>query len=164
MLPAGPHTLSAVTDDPDAPFSVRIGARLPDRELWEGVPDWLLDPLLDWLEQYMTSWSVRQLALRLRFSLPESDSPKRAFRNALAQRAHESEHGRLDVLDAIDFVCRTDPDLGIPTGWTGTAPVPGTEPLAYLDHILATGGSAYHYRNGRLERRVDDTAVAAFER
>src|SRR5262249_59225834 len=118
----------------------------------------VLDAVVDWLEQYMTSWSVRQLALRLRFSLPESDSPKRAFRNALAQRAHESEQGRLDVLDAIDFVCRTDPDLGIPTGWTGTAPVPGTEPLAYLDHILATGGSAYHYRNGRLERRVDDTA------
>jgi hypothetical protein len=33
-----------------------------------------------------------------------------------------------------------------------------------LDYILAAGGSAYHYRNGRLERRVDDTAVAAFER
>jgi hypothetical protein len=29
--------------------------------------------------------------------------------------------------------------------------------------MLAAGGSAYQYQNGRLERRVDDTAVAAFE-
>jgi hypothetical protein len=153
-----------VTDDPDPPFSVRIGARLPDRELWEGVPDWLLDPLLDWLERHVTAWAVGQVALRLRISFPESDSPKRSLRGVLAQRARESERGRWDVLDAIDFVCQTDPDLGIPAEWSGGKPIPGTEPLAHLDYILATGGSAYHYRNGHLERRVDDTAVAAFER
>jgi hypothetical protein len=89
---------------------------------------------------------------------------QRVLRDALAQRANESERGQWDVLDAIDFVCRTVPDLWIPSGWTGKQPISGTEPLTYLDHILATGGSAYHYRNGRLERRVDDTAVAAFER
>jgi hypothetical protein len=56
------------------------------------------------------------------------------------------------------------PDLWIPTGWTGTAPIPGAEPLTTLDYILAAGGSAYRYRDGHLERRVDVTTVAAFER
>jgi hypothetical protein len=112
----------------------------------------------------MGTMSVKPLALRLRLSLPESDSRERVLRDALAQRARESERGRWDVLDAIDFVCRTVEDLWIPAGWMGKAPIPGSEPLTVLDRILATGGSAYHYRKGRLERRVDDTAVAAFER
>jgi hypothetical protein len=33
-----------------------------------------------------------------------------------------------------------------------------------LDRLLVNGGSAYRWRKGRLERRVDDTSVAAFER
>jgi hypothetical protein len=90
-LPQAVRTLFSVTDDPEAPFSVRIGARLPDRELWEGVPDWMLDPLLDWLERNMGSYSVDPLALRLRLSLRESDHRQRALRDALAQRARESE-------------------------------------------------------------------------
>jgi hypothetical protein len=156
----------SVTDEPDAPFSVRIGARLPDRELWEGVPDWLLDPLLDWLEEHVQRWSIRELALRHRLNLLQSDSPKRALRDALMVRARESERGRWDILDAIDFLCQHDPDhdLSIPAGWIGGAPVRGSEPLAVLNGLLASGGSAYRYRKGRLERRVDDTAVAAFER
>ena len=153
-------------DGPDAPFSVRIGARLPDRQLWEGIPDWLLDPLLDWLEKNLDRWLIRQLTLRLRLSLPESDSPKRSLRDALAQRARESDSGRWDILDAIDFLCQNDPDadLALPTVMIAGHPVSGSEPLTILNRLLANGGSAYLYRKGRLERRVDDTAVAAFER
>jgi hypothetical protein len=144
---------------------VRIGARLPDRQLWEGVPDWLLDPLLDWLEEHLDRWLVRELTLRLRLILPESDSSIRALRDALMLRARESERGDWDILDAIDFLCQNDPDheLAIPSVFIGKNPVPGTEPLAVLNRLLASGGSAYRYRKGRLERRVDDTAVAAFE-
>lgn len=155
-----------MTDDPEAPFSVRIGARLPDRELWEGIPDWLLEPLLDWLEENLGRWSVRQLSLRLRIPLQQSESPKRVLRDALMQRAGESERGRWDILDAIDFLCRTDTDgeLAIPRTFIGGQPLAGTEPLAALDRLLVNGGSAYRWRKGRLERRVDDSAVAAFER
>jgi hypothetical protein len=32
-----------------------------------------------------------------------------------------------------------------------------------LNQLLVAGGSAYHYRKGRLERRVDDATVASFE-
>jgi hypothetical protein len=145
---------------------VRIGARLPDRQLWEGIPDWLLDPLLDWLEKNLDRWLIRQLTLRLRLSLPESDSPKRSLRDALAQRARESDSGRWDILDAIDFLCQNDPDadLALPTVMIAGHPISGSEPLTILNRLLANGGSAYLYRKGRLERRVDDTAVAAFER
>lgn len=35
--------------------------------------------------------------------------------------AAESARGRWDILDAIDYVCRTVPDLWIPSGWTGSS-------------------------------------------
>lgn len=97
-------------------------------------------------------------------SVPESDDRKRALRDALAERAQESDRGRWDVLDAVDFVCRTVEDLWIPAEWAGKVPIPDSEPLARLDYILSAGGSAYRYRGGHLERRVDATTVAAFER
>jgi hypothetical protein len=155
-----------VTDEPEPAFSTRIGARLPDRDLCEGIPDWLLIPLLDWLQNNLHGWSARQLSIRFRISILDSDAPERDIRIALEQRARESESGRWDVLDAIDYLCQidTDGDLAIPAAWIGTTPIPGSEPLAILDGLLATGGSAYHYRKGRLERRVDDATVAAFER
>jgi hypothetical protein len=81
------------------------------------------------------------------------------------QRARESERGRWDILDAIDFLCRTDVDgeLGIPSAMVAGQPLAGSEPLTMLDRLLVNGGSAYRWRKGRLERRVDDSAVAAFE-
>jgi hypothetical protein len=158
-------TLYPVTDETDAPFSVRIGARLPDRDLYEGVPDWLLDPLLDWLQKNLRAWSARQLSIRHRIGILDSDAPEHAVRVALGQRARESESGRWDVLDAIDYLCQSDLDgnLAIHADWSGKRPIAGSEPLAVLNRLLATGGSAYHYRKGRLERRVDDATVAAFE-
>jgi hypothetical protein len=80
-------------------------------------------------------------------------------------RARESESGRWDILDAVDFLCQhdADGDLAIPV-FLGGKPMRGSEPLAVLNRMLANGGSAYRYRRGRLERRVDDTVVAAFER
>jgi hypothetical protein len=47
--------------------------------------------------------AIGELSPRLRLTLPESDSPKRAWRDALAQRARESDSRRWDILDAIDF-------------------------------------------------------------
>ena len=107
--------------EPDALFSVRIGARLPDRELSDDLPDWLLDPLLDWLGTTISDRDVARIALRLRISVPHVDDPKRGLRTVLAQRAAESARGRWDILDAIDYVCRTVPNLWIPSGWTGSS-------------------------------------------
>ena len=53
-----------VMQEPDALFSVRIGARLPDRELSDGLPDWLLDPLLDRLGTTISDRNVAPIALR----------------------------------------------------------------------------------------------------
>lgn len=68
-------------------------------------------------------------------------------------------------MDAIDYLCQSDHDgeLGIPAEWIGDTPIPGSEPLAVLSDLLLTGGSAYCYRKGRLERRVDDSTALAFE-
>lgn len=155
-----------MTDELEAPFSVRIRARVPDRDLSEGVPDWLLIPLLDWLEKELRAWSATQLSIRLRISILDSDSPERAVRAALEERARESERGRWDVLDAVDYLIQSDldGDLAIPADWVEGRPIAGSEPLAVLDRLLITGGSAYHYRKGRLERRVDPATVTAFER
>ena len=156
----------SVTDELTAPFSVRIGARLPDRNLCEGVPDWLLIPLLNWLEKELRGWSARQLSIRLRIGILDSDAPEHAVRVVLEERARDSERGRWDVLDAIDYLIQSDldGDLAIPAEWIGKTPIPGSEPLAVLDSLLITGGSAYHVRKGRLERRMDPATVAAFER
>lgn len=163
-----------MTEDPNVPFSVRVGGRVPDRELWEGVPDWLLDPLLDWLEENVGTWQVKQLMIQLRLALPEEVRPdhsrgretKRALRNALAERSKKSENGRWDILDAIDYICRSNPDLGLPGAIIPITnePVAGSEPLTLLNGMLTRGGSAYRVRGGRLERRVDNSALAAFER
>lgn len=76
-------------------FSVRIGARVPDRDVYEGVPDWLLEPLLDWLERELRSWSARWIAIRHRLSIIDSEAkPEHAVRVALEQRARESAKGR----------------------------------------------------------------------
>jgi hypothetical protein len=160
------HTLGPVTDEPDVSFSVRVGARLPDRHLHEGVPDWLIDPLLDWLKDNLRAWSARQLSIRHRISIVDADHPEHAVRVALGQRAWESENGRWELLDAIDYLCQSDldADLAIPMDWIGNTPIPGSEPLAILNRLLSAGGSAYCYREGRLERRVADATVAAFER
>jgi len=163
---AGVPTLVLVTDEPEPRFSVRIGARLPEADLCEGVPDWLLIPLLDWLEVNLRAWSARRLSIRHRISVLDSDAPEHAVRAVLEQRAREGESGRWDVLDAIDYLCQSDVDgdLAIPAEWIGGMPIPGSEPLAVLNDLLVTGGSAYRYRKGRLERRVDDATIAAFER
>ncbi len=156
-----------MANESDAPFSVRVGARLANRDLQEGVPDWLIDPLLDWLQQHLDRWSVKTVALRARISILGVDNPAEAVRRvrcALEERALESEAGRWDLLDAIDRVCQADPDLGVPTEIIGGRPVAGSAPLSQLNWLLVSGGSAYRIRRGRLEQRVDETTVAAFER
>lgn len=155
-----------MAEESETPFSVRMGARPPYKELYEGVPDWLLVPLLDWLERELRPWSARQVSIRLRINILDSDAPEHAVRVALEQRARSAEDGRWDILDAIDFLCQNDPDgdLAIPAVWFGTTPIAGSEPLAVLNRMLLDGGSAYNYRRDRLERRVDDATLAAFER
>jgi hypothetical protein len=141
--------------DDDPVFSVRVGRREPDAALHEGVPGWLVRPLLDWLRPELRDWSTRQIALRLHIPLARDDGPK-ALCEELERRA-QTQAGEWDLLDAIDFLVRADFDeLKIPTGWDGEQPIQGTEPLTILDHILDVGGSSYHVaiRRQRLERRI----------
>lgn len=156
-----------VTDEAGAPFSVRIGARLASRDLHEGVPDWLVGPLLDWLERSVDQYCVRGVALRQRISLLGPEIPKRSLSGLCVLRWRSgpwSPRQAGGTYSMRSTMCQSDPDLGLPSGWTGTVPIPGSAPLSVLNRLLVTGGSAYHVLNGRLERRVDETTAAAFER
>jgi hypothetical protein len=85
----------SVTDELEAPFSVRIGARLPDRDLCEGVPDWLLIPLLDWLEKELRAWSAKQLSIRLQHR-PITPRPRGDHTRTLDQHGAAAQARKLN--------------------------------------------------------------------
>lgn len=160
------RNLGAMTHDASVPLSARLGLRTAHQELAEGVPDWLLGPLLDWLQDALGPGVVDEVALHVRISLLGTNDRVHALRAALEARALESEAGRHDVLDAVDHLLRIYwHELMLPTEMTGLEPVPGSDCLSRLDSLLARAGSAYRVASaGRwLERRVDDTVRDAVE-
>jgi hypothetical protein len=160
----GGTTVSTVDDD-DLPLSARAGGHPADSLLHEGVPDWLLHPLLDWLKRQLRPWAVRQIALRMRIALAGSEEPP-ALCDELERRA-ASPDGRWDVLDAISYLVQMNwDDLALPEESIGTEPLSGSEPLARLDYILESGGSAYRVANQRLGlgRRAGEHTEAMFQR
>jgi hypothetical protein len=133
--------------------------------LHDGVPDWLVHPLLDWLKAQLRPWSVRQLALRMRIALDGGEEPT-VLCDELEKRSTTSG-GRWDLLDAIAYLVTMEfEDLAIPSEFVGMRPVRGTEPLAHLNYILERGGSAYRVGKRRLglERRVDEQVGATIDR
>ena len=161
------HIIAGVSDESPTPLSARIGARAVDRTLHEGVPDWLVRPLLDWLERALNEWTVRMVAVRMRISLLDSVDPPRTLCDELEQRVKSSfDERKWDPLDAIDYLVQVDWDeLKLPD-IVNDEPLPGSDKLSLLQRILVEGGSAYHVSipHQRLERRVDETAAKAFER
>jgi hypothetical protein len=151
------------------PLSARIGARAVDRTLHEGVPDWLVRPLLDWLERTLNERTVQLVATRMRISLLASVDPPQTLCAELEHRVRFSfDNSEWDVLDAIDYLVQVDWDeLWLPDINVGSSePLPGSDKLSHLQRILVEGGSAYHVSiaHQHLERRVDETAAKAFER
>jgi hypothetical protein len=159
------HT--GVSDESSVPLSARIGARAVDPAFHEGVPDWLVRPLLDWLGWALNKRTVYLVAARMRISLLASSDPPSMLRHVLGQRAGLGfGDGRWDLLDAIDHLVQMDWDeLKLPDIVNDEA-LPGSDKLSGLERILAEGGSAYHVSipHQRLERRVDETAADAVER
>lgn len=133
--------------------------------LHEGVPDWLLTPLLDWIERQSSRWAVPKVALHLRLALAGSDEP-RALRTALERRTTQPQDRWL-LLDAVELLARMNwDDLFIPSQMIGRTPVRGSEPFRLLERILDTGGSAYRLSTTRrrLERRVSEHTEAVIEK
>jgi hypothetical protein len=157
-----------VSDESPLPFSARTGARAVDARLHEGLPSWLVRPLLDWLERALTERTVYLVAARMRISLQASVDPARTLCGELKERAElmKFKNRDWDLLDAIDYLVQIDWDeLKLPDIVSGQ-PLPGSDKLSLLKLILAEGGSAYHISisHQRLERRVDETIAKAVER
>ena len=161
------RTIAGVSDESLTPLSARIGARAVDRTLHEGVPDWLVRPLLDWLERALNERTVQLVAARMRISLLGSVDPPRTLCAELEHQVRFTfDERKWDVLDAIDYLVQVDWDeLKLPDIVRGE-PLPGSDKLSRLKLVLVEGGSAYHVSSPhqRLERRVDETAAKAFER
>ena len=160
---AGQHTAARLNDN-DIPLSARLGGRTPDVVLHEGVPDWLVQPLLDWLKNELQGWSARWIALRLRIAVGDSNESQ-ALRRELHRRSVNPDE-RWDLLDAVDYlVMMAWDELTIPE-FIEDQPVHGTEPLSVLDHLLKVGGSVYHVAIGRrrLERRVSESTETVVQR
>jgi hypothetical protein len=73
------------------------------------VPDWLVRPLLDWLERTLNERTVQLVAARMRISLLTSVDPPRTLCAELEHRARlRFDDSEWDVLDAIDYLVQVD--------------------------------------------------------
>jgi hypothetical protein len=160
------RTIAGVSDESPVPLSTRVGVRTVNPTLHEGVPDWLVRPLVDWLERALNERTIHLVAARMRISLLASVDPPRTLCHELEQRAgFPFDDRQWDLLDAIDYLVQVDWDeLRLPDIVSGE-PLPGSDKLSLLTRILVDGGSAYSVSipHQRLERRVDETVAEAVE-
>jgi hypothetical protein len=136
-------------------------AGLPiDETLHDDVPEWLDQPLRDWLQAVFTDEGstgsdrlASRVLMRLRWA---KDNPRQTYFSRLAAST------RAELLTVVDGVLQLhpawDPPVGIPASLFMTK-------LRGLDDILTDAGSLYRIDfNGRcLVRRVDATVQAAVE-
>lgn len=167
------------------PLSARIGAAPdPGDTLYEGVPEHLVGPLEGWLQEFVDSFLVTRICLRLRIAV--NGAPEEWLVEELGE-----ERGPYFLIDAVDTALQ----LGVVDGWMrnelaararkvqarvyspdtqghfrSAAQPPAPDPyenggpLGTLASILDDAGSAYRIREDTLglEPRVDPTALAAF--
>lgn len=129
----------------------RRGAGAEDEPLYEGIPDHLWTPLLEWFNEVSDERRLRIIALKIRVAW-SPDSFTGLLPTALKSRGDE---GVLDAIDAMLF------EFG---------QYPGTHPEVdyshLLDNILQMGGSAWRVSTDglALERRIEPAVRDAFDR
>lgn len=136
-------------------LAARVAGLPRDETLHDGVPDWLSDPLHDWLDAVLDregqiSGNAEYLAKRVLMHLRWSKS---LLRQSYVQRLGAAE--AMDLLIAVDAVLQLHP------GWdrNGDYFEEFHGYIGYLSEILTDSGSLYWIDliTRRLVRRVDVT-------
>lgn len=133
-------------------------AGLPvDRALQDGVPEWLVLPIREWLNESLTNEIAKRVVLRLQ----QATTPSTSYKNMLVS-ANESE-----LLNIVDATLQLHPgwdapreDVWVTTEWTLDR---FALMLVDLNRTLRDAGSLYRIdTDGRcLVRRVDETVQEA---
>ncbi len=124
------------------PLSARVGDKPFDDTLYEGVPDHLVDPLQNWLEDAIaTDRLAERVNLRLR---------RPAGRPIRTELVYGGRSEMLDIIDAILHIRRDNDSIRL---------------RDELADLLEDGGSAYKISEDlfSLERRVDPSVTEAFQ-
>jgi hypothetical protein len=134
------------------PLSVReAGATSIEQydALHDGVPEWLSEPLAEWVRHALNDRQAGELALRLRIAVSEA-------RDELHGLVLDNDESSLDIIDgALNIIARDlDADLAV-------------EIAGDLETVLECGGSAWTFGvtpDDRLclQRRVDETVAGRF--
>jgi hypothetical protein len=138
-------------------LAVRQGWEKPRVTLHEDLPPHLGQPALAWFQQVITNGRARLVGLRLQFDPTEGGTRQPSDGTLrLVLRCLESGDARaaLNIVDAYLAASRQ------------YSPVDTARHAADLDRILTEGSSAWRVneRHDGLERRVDPTTQAAYER
>ena len=149
--------MSDVTEvRPFQPLDDRLAGLPADDTLHAGVPDWLDQPLRDWLHIVFVDEGAigserlaSRVLMRLRWAKDNSRQPYFS-RLELSQQT--------DLLTVVDAVLQLHPawDPGV-----GTAKMIFGDKLVRLEEILVDAGSLYRIDDRCLVRRVDTTVQAA---
>lgn len=128
------------------PLSARVGSRVWDDSLQEGVPEHLETTLREWIKQaiWSSEFAIRVMA-RLRI-------PRKPNVTAIAALTAQEPDSLLDIADCILKILSASP----PSTFNAN--------VSKLDQLLLDSGSAYRVAPSRdgLERRVDPTATSGF--
>ncbi|WP_433493665.1 hypothetical protein ACQP26_19880 [Micromonospora sp. CA-248089] len=146
---------------PFQPLADRLARKPLDTTLHDGVPEWLVEPLRDWLRRSISELMAQKVMLRLRRAYqPQYYS---AYKDQLTNVLMD------DLLTVVDAVLQLHP------GWHEDEDALWDRhrllresviaSLRELDLLLSDGGSLYRcdFEQHCLVRRVDDTTQAAVD-
>lgn len=142
---------------PFQPLADRLAGLPWDETLHDGVPDWLDEPLHDWLESTFKNEGAgaeglaSRVLMRLRW---------------VKDNSRQSYVQRLDISSGMDLLNVVDAVLQLHPGWTQPDPYGYFQSRIFnLDEILTDSASLYRVdRQARhLIRRVDTTVQAAVD-
>ena len=140
------------------PLADRLAGLPRDETLHDGVPDWLDQPLHDWLESTLKNEGAAgaerlasRVLMRLRWA---NDNPRQSYVQ------------RLDISSGLDLLYVVDAILQLHPGWNQPDPYGFFQSrILTLDEILTDSASLYQVdrQTRRLVHRVDTTVQAAVD-